>query len=222
MRVVLLQQNTEIAAVVGWLCERTAMDLTVAVSEAALWLALRAAADTPLVVLDCSTPSAEQAERTTRIVTTLQTPILIIHPQEHFVTALLPLARGPLTWLSADLPLFTMLEQLWLAQARIRQAGTNQAPAPLSERERQVLTRIGEGLSDTKIAAALYVSSSTVKSHVKTIKEKLDVTERPELAAFAQQMRDGLSSGLSPSPDQPTRENGLLGGHSHQQMGGKI
>ena len=63
------------------------------------------------------------------------------------------------------------------------------APA-LSKREREVLQRIGRGQSIPAIAAELYLSPSTVKTHVQRLYEKLGVNDRA--AAVAEAMRQGL------------------------------
>jgi two-component system, NarL family, nitrate/nitrite response regulator NarL len=60
----------------------------------------------------------------------------------------------------------------------------------LSQREQQILKLIAEGLSGPEIGARLYISSSTVKTHVKSVLEKLDVNDRA--AAVAEGMRRGL------------------------------
>ena len=61
---------------------------------------------------------------------------------------------------------------------------------PLTEREQQVLTMIAEGLSAPQIAERLYLSTTTVKSHLHTLYEKLGVSDRA--AAVAEGMRRGL------------------------------
>lgn len=60
----------------------------------------------------------------------------------------------------------------------------------LSEREMQVLRLIADGLTGPEIGARLYISSSTVKTHVKSLLEKLEVSDRA--AAVAEAMRRGL------------------------------
>jgi two-component system, NarL family, nitrate/nitrite response regulator NarL len=61
---------------------------------------------------------------------------------------------------------------------------------PLTEREQQVLTMIAEGLSAPQIAERLHLSTTTVKSHLHTLYEKLGVSDRA--AAVAEGMRRGL------------------------------
>jgi two-component system, NarL family, response regulator len=56
---------------------------------------------------------------------------------------------------------------------------------PLTEREAQILKLLAEGKSNRAIAHSLAISESTVKSHLKTLFVKLDVTSRAEAIALA-------------------------------------
>lgn len=57
------------------------------------------------------------------------------------------------------------------------------AGAPLTPRERQVLTLLADGLGNKTIAARLGISDHTVKAHVAAVFEKLGVSTRAEAAA---------------------------------------
>ncbi len=54
----------------------------------------------------------------------------------------------------------------------------------LTERERQVIDLLGEGLSNKDIATRLHIAIHTVKSHVHNVLEKLALHSRLEVAAF--------------------------------------
>ncbi|MAT44490.1 MAG: DNA-binding response regulator [Anaerolineaceae bacterium] len=60
----------------------------------------------------------------------------------------------------------------------------------LTEREIEVLTYLGKGLTNQDIAENLFVSKATVHTHVSNILAKLNLTNRTQAALFAQ--REGL------------------------------
>jgi len=55
----------------------------------------------------------------------------------------------------------------------------------VTEREREVLVLIARGLSDTEIAAELYLSVATAKSHVGRLLTKLGARDRAQLVISA-------------------------------------
>jgi DNA-binding NarL/FixJ family response regulator len=60
----------------------------------------------------------------------------------------------------------------------------------LSEREREVLSLIGNGATNREIAAKLIISEHTVKSHLRSILNKLNISNRQQAAVYAE--RAGL------------------------------
>ena len=76
-------------------------------------------------------------------------------------------------------------------QALLRQAGPPPVGHDLTERERQVLALLVQGLSNAEIAAQLVISESTAKFHVSNILAKLQAGSRAEAVAIA------LQSGLT-------------------------
>ena len=64
-----------------------------------------------------------------------------------------------------------------------------QPTSPLTEREEQVLVAVARGLTNHEVAAELYISLSTVKTHLGSLMAKLGVRNRVELALWAYQTR---------------------------------
>jgi DNA-binding NarL/FixJ family response regulator len=65
---------------------------------------------------------------------------------------------------------------------------------PLTEREREVVGLVAEGLSNDEIAARLVVSPATVRTHVGRAMAKLDARDRAQLVVMA------FQSGLAAPP----------------------
>ena len=99
---------------------------------------------------------------------------------EEVCNAIAAAARG-------DTVLSPSIEGEVLHQIRVRAADVG---TKLTPREQEVLRLVAEGQSAPDIAAQLYIETSTVKTHLQNIYEKLGVSERA--AAVAEGMRRGL------------------------------
>ncbi|MDC0765405.1 response regulator [Streptomyces sp. HD] len=80
--------------------------------------------------------------------------------------------------------------------ARLR-AGETQEPEPealpgLTDREREILALIGEGLTNRQIGQRLYLAEKTVKNHISRLLAKLGVERRIQAAVIATQAQDRL------------------------------
>jgi DNA-binding NarL/FixJ family response regulator len=70
--------------------------------------------------------------------------------------------------------------------------GPPSALSVLTERERQILIEVALGLSNSEIAAKLFLAEATVKTHLGRILTKLDLRDRVQAIVFA--YRTGLIS----------------------------
>ena len=59
------------------------------------------------------------------------------------------------------------------------------AAGGLSEREREVVRLVATGLSNAEIAAQLYLSEATIKSHITRILARLGLRDRVQIAVYA-------------------------------------
>ena len=86
------------------------------------------------------------------------------------------------------------------AAARLRELGVTAARGgpsglgELSQREREVLGLLGEGLSNRELADRLYLSRKTVERHVRNVLFKLGLRNRAEAAAYVVRHRQQIRS----------------------------
>jgi DNA-binding CsgD family transcriptional regulator len=80
-----------------------------------------------------------------------------------------------------------------VAEARPALPARADLPGGLSEREREVVTLIAQGLTSREIAERLVISVKTADTHASHIRDKLDLRSRAEIAAWA--VHHGLLGG---------------------------
>ena len=75
----------------------------------------------------------------------------------------------------------------------VNRPGTSEAPSPaldaLTDREREVLALVGGGLSNEEIAAELFISVATARTHVSRAMTKLHARDRAQLVVVAYESR---------------------------------
>ena len=76
-------------------------------------------------------------------------------------------------------------------------------PASLTAREREILALIATGLTNSEIAARLFISPLTCKSHVSRILTKLDARDRTQLVVIAYESGLVVPGQSHAAPAQP-------------------
>lgn len=69
--------------------------------------------------------------------------------------------------------------------ARPQPSAARRPPGRLTDREREVLTLVGRGLSNPEIAAQLHISVATAKTYLTRLLAKLDARDRVQLVILA-------------------------------------
>jgi DNA-binding NarL/FixJ family response regulator len=85
--------------------------------------------------------------------------------------------------------------EIWLDRARTagllqsvsraRRDPEQEKIASLTRRELEIVRLVGEGLRNGQIAERLFISQATVRNHVTSILDKLDLSDRFDLAVYA-------------------------------------
>jgi DNA-binding CsgD family transcriptional regulator/tetratricopeptide (TPR) repeat protein len=204
---------------VAWArCYRAAGDLTVARSRGTEALALAAAPDQPLVRLaahrllgEIETHACNYAEAEPHLTVALELAAACEVPFERALT-LLALAElrlateaiGEAAHLLDDVRRIcvslgaapTLGRADALAARCTPQSAVDDRPGGLTQREMDVLRLLVAGKSNPEIAAALFISRDTARTHVANIFRKLDVRTRAEAVDHAH--RHGLIASLPP------------------------
>jgi DNA-binding NarL/FixJ family response regulator len=72
-----------------------------------------------------------------------------------------------------------------LTPSLVEKLAAGLSSAPLTGRELDVLTLLADGMSNKEIGARLFITETTVKSHLRAIFSKLDVLSRTEAVTAA-------------------------------------
>ena len=104
------------------------------------------------------------------------------------------------------------MDTMLVATVRAVHAGQVCAPPELrrlvakpsfSQREKEILALVATGRTNQEIAARLYLTESTVKSHLASAFEKLGVRSRKDAAALLLDPEEGLQQTALPQPGPP-------------------
>jgi DNA-binding NarL/FixJ family response regulator len=86
--------------------------------------------------------------------------------------------------------------QVWIGNGKVRAildqavpSGKNHQVDSLSRKEREIVILVSQGLRNREIAARLYISEQTVKTHISSIFKKAKVTRRSQLVPLALKFR---------------------------------
>lgn len=169
-----------------------------ALADAAAWNA-------DVIVMDILMPGGIDGIETTRRLKRMlpQVQIIVLSGYSDDARVIGALRAGAITYVEKDSEPEQLLEAVRGAaqgkavlepklMQRVMQAQTMRHSDVLTEREGEVLKLLAEGLTNAEIAAHLFVSEETVKTHVGNILRKLGLAHRTQAAVYA--IRNGWVS----------------------------
>jgi DNA-binding NarL/FixJ family response regulator len=155
-----------------------------------------------VVLMDLGLPVLDGIAATRQIVEIVPgTAVLVLTMHEDPDTVGAALRAGASGYLLKGVDQATLLDALHVVAAGGRALGARaesapddgwRTPAELTPRERDVLTLIAQGLSNTEITERLVLSPKTVRNHVSNIYLKLGVPDRARAIVHAR--RSGLGT----------------------------
>jgi len=102
---------------------------------------------------------------------------------EELISAILHIARGEV--IVSPLMAKKLLTEFKDLTVGAGMKSVEKSDADLSPREGEVLQLVAQGATNKEIADSLFVSENTVKTHLKSIMEKLHLANRSQAAAYA-------------------------------------
>ena len=114
--------------------------------------------------------------------------------------------RGPSAHLQVTLDAFQARRQPAVAVGPdIAKPETISTREPLTRRELDILKLLAQRLQNKEIAAKLFVSPETVKSHLKNLYQKLEVTNRRDAAAKAMEILAAMENRTGTTDRPPSQ-----------------
>jgi DNA-binding NarL/FixJ family response regulator len=204
IRVLIVDDHAVVRRGLAQLLETTD-DLRVAGEAADGEIAIELAAELrpDVVLMDLSMPHVDGVQATARIVAGNPAAHVLVltsfSDQSRILDALQAGAEGyllkhaePETILSGIRAVVAGGSPLDPKAARVLLTNRRAPRAALTDREREVLRLVGEGLPNKSIARRLGISERTVKAHLTSIYQQLGVTDRTQAALWAQRQADVL------------------------------
>ncbi|MFD4293100.1 response regulator [Rhodococcus sp. NPDC058505] len=208
IRVLVVDDQRLVRAGLRMLCDSTD-DLEVVGEGASGVEAVRLAAELSpdVILMDLRMPGMDGVEATRRIAGPGASPKVLVlttfDDDDHLYPALAAGAAGFLVKDTAPADLLAAIRRLAAGElpfspdvlrrlveravdpARLAGSGGPDRGPELTDREREVLTLVGEGLGNQEIADRLHLGVSTVKTHVSNLMDKTGCDNRVRLAVFA-------------------------------------
>jgi DNA-binding NarL/FixJ family response regulator len=165
-------------------------------------VSLAASTDPDVVIMDLRMPDLNGIEATRQIVrTSPRVGVLVLTMYEDDESVFAAMRAGARGYLLKGADEEAIFGAALAARIAAYFAAPPPSPAPdtfptLTAREREVLTLVAQGMSNTAIAARLFLSHKTVRNHVSNIFAKLQVADRAEAIIRARRV------GLGVAPDE--------------------
>jgi two-component system nitrate/nitrite response regulator NarL len=106
--------------------------------------------------------------------------------------------------------------------SREQSAGLENALTVLTDRERQIMRLVSEGLSNKEIGRRLNISDGTIKVHLHHIYEKLEIRNRTALAALAISQNDTSSAPVENQVPRITKRTLATSQHGEMVKGSDL